>query len=183
MENRKTEIRFFTIADYEEEEAWLRRQHQNGWKLVRIALPCFYVFEECMPEDMAYRLDYTNDAEGSGHFQIFEDYGWESVGRFAGWLYLRKPVSAADPEQDGEIFSDNKARLDMIDLVVKTRFLPILILLVCVLIPNLVGCIQARGPLATALTAVFSALALLYLYLVVYCGLKLQKLREKYGNG
>ena len=29
MNNRKTLIRFFTISDYEEEEIWLRSQHQN----------------------------------------------------------------------------------------------------------------------------------------------------------
>ena len=43
---RKTKIRFFTIADYEDEELWLRRQHQNGWKLVKMTSPCFYTFEE-----------------------------------------------------------------------------------------------------------------------------------------
>ena len=35
MNDRKTLVRFFTIADYEEEEIWLREQHKNGWKLVR----------------------------------------------------------------------------------------------------------------------------------------------------
>ena len=49
---RKTFIRFFTIADYEDEEVWLRRQHQNGWKLVKLIVPCFYIFESCEPEDV-----------------------------------------------------------------------------------------------------------------------------------
>ena len=34
MNNRKTAVRFFTIADYEEEEVWLHNQHKNGWKLL-----------------------------------------------------------------------------------------------------------------------------------------------------
>ena len=33
---RKTLVHFFTIADYEEEEVWLRKQHNSGWKLVKI---------------------------------------------------------------------------------------------------------------------------------------------------
>ena len=33
MNSRKTVIRFFTVADYEEEEGWLHNQHKNGWKL------------------------------------------------------------------------------------------------------------------------------------------------------
>ena len=31
MSNRKTMIRFFTIADYEEEEIWLREQHKIAY--------------------------------------------------------------------------------------------------------------------------------------------------------
>lgn len=76
MNNRKTAVRFFTIADYEEEEVWLHNQHKNGWKLLRMIPPCFYIFEKCTPEDMAYRLDYKNNAETSNYFQIFRDYGW-----------------------------------------------------------------------------------------------------------
>lgn len=47
MSKTKTFLRLFTIADYEEEEQWLRSQHQKGWKLQKIYFPCFYVFEEC----------------------------------------------------------------------------------------------------------------------------------------
>ena len=42
-------IRFFTIADYEEEEIWLHNQHKSGWKLVNMFPPCFFYFEKCMP--------------------------------------------------------------------------------------------------------------------------------------
>ena len=57
---RKTLVRFFTIADYEEEELWLRKQHRNGLKLVKMTPPFFFTFEECTPEDVIYRLDYRN---------------------------------------------------------------------------------------------------------------------------
>ena len=53
MNNRKTVIRFFTIADYEEEEAWLQNQHKNAWKLLRMIFPCFYIFEKSTPEDVS----------------------------------------------------------------------------------------------------------------------------------
>lgn len=36
MNNKKTVIRFFTIADYEDEEIWLHNQHMSGWKLVKM---------------------------------------------------------------------------------------------------------------------------------------------------
>ena len=91
MNNKKTVIRFFTIADYEDEEIWLHNQHMSGWKLVKMIPPCFYIFEKCTPAKVAYRLDYKNNSETSNYFQIFRDYGWEYIGRCVGWLYFRKP--------------------------------------------------------------------------------------------
>ena len=45
MPETKTMIRFFTIADYEEEEIWLHEQHKNGWKLHKMIPPCLYILE------------------------------------------------------------------------------------------------------------------------------------------
>ena len=59
MGKRQTKIRFFTIADYNEEQTWLEEQHENGWKLVKVTAPCFFTFEECVPEEVSYRLELT----------------------------------------------------------------------------------------------------------------------------
>ena len=184
MNNKKTIIRFFTIADYEEEEIWLQNQHKNGWKLSRMIPPFFYVFEKCMPEDVAYRLDYKNNEETSDYFQIFRDYSWEYIGRCLGWLYFRKPSSKTNSEQDGEIFSDNESRVDMIHHVVKTRLFPAMIIFLCCVFPNFFKSINTSNPdpLAIVLAVFFSVMTLLYLYLIIYCGLKLRKLRKKYTN-
>lgn len=182
MNSRKTVIRFFTIADYEDEEIWLHNQHKGGWKLSKMIPPCFYIFEKCASEDVAYRLDYKNNTETSNYFQIFTDYGWKYIGRCVGWLYFRKPSSEMDSEQDGEIFSDNESRIDMIDHVIKTRLLPIFIIFLCCVLPNFFRSIATSNPLSSVFTVIFAALTLLYLYLIIYCGLKLRKLREKYSN-
>lgn len=182
MNNRKTAIRFFTIADYEEEEIWLHNQHKNGWKLLRTIPPCFYIFEKCAPEDVAYRMDYKNNAEISNHFQIFRDYGWEYIGRCLGRLYFRKPLSETTSEKDGEIFSDNEPRIDMINHMVKTRILPCLIMSLCCVLLNFSRSIETSDSFATAFTVIFSILMLIYLYLLIYCGLKLRKPRKKYKN-
>ena len=182
MDNRKTVMRFFTIADYEEEEIWLHNQHKNGWKLLRMIPPCFYIFEKCMPEDVAYRLDYKNNAETSNYFQIFRDYGWEYIGRCFGWLYFRKPLSEANSEQDSEIFSDNESKIDMINHVQKTRLLPLVIIFLCCVLPNFIRSVETSEPLASVFTVFFTIMTLLDLYLLIHCGLKLQKLRKKYRN-
>ena len=182
MNSRKTVIRFFTIADYEEEEVWLHNQHKNGWKLLKMIPPCLYIFEKCAPEDVTYRLDYKNNAETGDYFQIFKDYGWEYIGQCVGWLYFRKPSSQTDSEQDGEIFSDNESRIDMINPVVKTRLLPILAIFLCCVLPNFFRSIAISDPLAAVFTVFFAVMTLFYFYLLIYCSLKLRKLREKYRN-
>ena len=181
MNNRKTIIRFFTIADFEEEEAWLHDQHKDGWRLLKMVPPCFYVFERCMPQEVAYRLDYKNNAETGSYFQLFQDYGWEYIGRCVGWLYFRKAVSEMNAGQDGEIFSDNESRIAMINHVVKTRLLPLLVIFLCCVFPSFIRSMETYEPFAVVFTVLFAALTLLYAYLLIYCGLKLRKLRKRYG--
>lgn len=182
MSDRKTLVRFFTIADYEEEEIWLREQHKNGWKLVKTVVPCFYIFESCAPEDVVYRLDFKNNTEDRDYLQIFEDYGWEYFNSCMGWLYFRKPVSDTDTEQDSEIFSDDASRADMIEQIVKTRMLPLLVIFFACVLPNFFRSIEGGYPIANVFTILFTVLLLLYLYLFVHCGSKLRKLKKKYGG-
>lgn len=182
MSDRKTLIRFFTIADYEEEELWLRAQHRSGWKLEKTVLPCFYIFESCTPEDVVYRLDYKNNTESGDYLQLFQDYGWEYFNRCMGWLYFRKPVSETDTEQDHEIFSDDTSRIDMISHIVNTRMLPLLVIFFACLLPNFIKSIDGGVPSMDAYTVMLAVLLLLYLYLFVHCGVKLRMLRNKYGS-
>ena len=72
-------VRVFTIADYEEEEAWLRNQHKDGWKLVKMIPPCVYLFEACEPEDVIYRLDYRNSRQTDEYMQMLKDFGSVAV--------------------------------------------------------------------------------------------------------
>lgn len=180
MSNRKIKIRFFTIADYEEEEIWLRKQHKKGWKLCKTVLPCFYVFVKCQPEDVVYRLDYKNNNESSDYFQIFRDYGWEYFNRCMGWLYFRKPASALASKQDEEIFSDDNSRLDMISHIIRTRMLPLLVIFFGCLLPNFSRSLHESS--ADLFTVILSALVIVYLLLFTYCGLKLKRLKNKYSK-
>ena len=131
MQMSKTMIRFFTIADYEEEEIWLRKQHQSGWKIVKMIPPCIYVFEECEPEDVIYRLDYQNSEQTQEYMQMLRDFGWEYFAHCMGWLYFRKPADEAESAEDGELFSDNASRVDLVSHVVKTRLVPLAVIFLC----------------------------------------------------
>ena len=179
---RKTLIRFYTIADYEEEETWLRERHQAGWKLVQMTPPCFYVFESCAPEDVIYRLDYRNSKQTDEYMQMLRDFGWEYFEQCIGWLYFRKPADSMDSEADGELFSDNVSRADMVTQVVKTRLLPLCIIFCCCLVPNLSNVLRAADLSAggLVLAILFGILTAIYVYLIIHCGTKLNRIKKRY---
>lgn len=89
----KREFRFFSILEYEEEQAYLRAMHQSGWKLLRVSGLCLYSFEACEPEDVVYQLDYNKDglAHKAEYVQMFADCGWEYLQDYVGYSYFRKP--------------------------------------------------------------------------------------------
>ena len=76
--NIKRTVRFFTICDYEEEQAYLREMHSSGWKFLRLSELCVYHFEACAPEDVVYQLDFNQDglAHRDEYLTMFRDCGW-----------------------------------------------------------------------------------------------------------
>ena len=177
----KMKLRFFTVADYQEEEIWLREQHKNGLRFSKFIPPCFFLFEPCTPEDVIYRLDYKNEKQSSDYLQLFSDYGWEYLDSFGGWFYFRKPASEIQVENDGEIFSDPASKADMIRHIIKTRMLPLLAIFLCCVIPGWINSFRGDlGAEGTFFTILFSALLVLYLYLLIHCGRKLKKRKARY---
>ena len=183
---RKTELRLFTIADYEEEEIWLREQHRSGWKLVKMTPPLAYVFESCEPEDVIYRLDYKNAQQTEEYLQMLKDFGWEYFAHCMGWLYFRKPAAAAETEEDGELFSDGASRVELVSSIVKTRLLPMCLIFLFFLLPSILNLTRltdfgAGGRIVSAVFGVvFGALFGFYVFFITYCGIKLKKLRDRF---
>lgn len=181
MKDTKTIIRFYTIADFKEEENWLRQEHRNGWRLTKMKPPCFFRFERCEPEDVIYRLDFKNCAGSSDYFQMFADYGWEYAASCLGWLYFRKPAAEAEAENEGEIFSDTATKIDMIMHIMKVRMLPCLVILLCCVVPYL--CYAVEEGDAIGYVVFFSLLLIVYLYLIIYCGVKLIRIKKETEMG
>lgn len=173
-------FRLFTVADFEDEEKWLRDMHRSGWKLVKMIPPFVFKFEACEPEDVIYRLDFKDGIKDhSDYMQMFKDFGWEYCGRCFGWQYFRRPAAGMQTEEEGEIFSDNKSKCDNIGKVIRTRFLPLLILLCVVVIPNTIMCISER---MFGMSVFYIVMLLIYIALILHCGFKLNRLRSKYGE-
>jgi len=171
--------RVFTISDWMEEEEWLREQSKKGLKLFKVNPPVDFVFEEAEPADVVYRLDYKNTKASNEMKQMYLDYGWEYCGECFGWNYYRKPADQINSEQEGELFSDNQSKLEMVEKIIKTRMMPLVVIFFCCLVPNLTK-VFSRGPdiLDIIFTVFFAILFVLYIWLFIHCGTKLRKIKK-----
>ena len=179
----KTWIHFFNLSDYEEEEQWLREKHNDGWKLVKFLPPCFYTFESCTPEDVIYRVDYKNSRQTADYMQMVQDFGWEFFTQCVGWLYFRKPAADVDTEADGELFSDGESRVEMVQRIARTRLIPLTIIFFSCIIPNLMNAINGvMGVYSYIFTDFFGVMFIIYVYMIIYNGIKLTKIRNRYRS-
>ena len=175
MKNTKTEMRFFTVVDWEQEQEYLSRKHRDGWKFVKVNGLCFYHFEKCEPEDVVYQLDYNPEGmENKGEYvQMFADCGWEYLQDYLGYSYFRKPQ--AQMQTNESIFCDDESRLDMLMRVLKGRMLPLLGLFFALLISGIV--LQASMG-NTVLVCIYAALIALYGCVFVRFARKLLQYRK-----
>lgn len=177
MSATKTMVRFFTIADWEKEEAFLREMHRKGWKLRKGGI--IYNFERCEPEDVVYQLDYNQEGrkDKNVYVQMFEDCGWEYIQDFAGYSYFRKPTRTMK-ENEKAIFCDDASRLEMVRRVIRGRMIPLLIVFLLVLLPGMlwhVYPINENWPV----TFVFGCMVGLYAVVFVNLSIKLWRLSNK----
>ena len=178
---KKIKLRFFTVADWEDEERFLREQHKKGWKFVTFIPVCIFIFESCDPEDVIYRVDYKNNKHTDEYLQLIRDYGWEYVGTKLGWMGFRKPAGSVISEKEGELFSDNESKIKMINNIVKTRLLPLVFIFITCIIPNLINAIrESLGPTSKFFLIIFSLLSAIYIYLILHCSIKLRELKNRY---
>ena len=79
MKEKKRVFKYFTIMEYEQEQEYLRKQHQAGWRFERVAFPGIYTFVKCEPEDVVYQLDYNieGNINQQEYTRMFEDCGWK----------------------------------------------------------------------------------------------------------
>lgn len=170
-------FRFFTIADYEAEEAFLREQHRKGFALVRYGLPGFYYFTLSPQEDMVYRLDFPGEVPSlEAYRQFYQDYGWEYLFEVNGFHYFRKPAETAE---DTELFSDNSSRIALAERIFKTRLIPLLVIFCLCFIPQIVLSI-GRQPMAWSVLWVI--LFLVYGALFLHCGRGLLRMKRTYSS-
>ena len=180
MADTVTKIRVFTIADFKEEEVWLREMAQTGLHLKKMIVPCFYIFEKGEPRDVIYRLDFTNSDENGDYNRMLSEFGWENCGRCMGWIYWRRSADELANEREGELFSDDESRLELVKKVLLTRMLPLLTIFFCCVLPNLVRAIDGEYLWGGGFfLGFFSVMFALYVWLFIHCGGKLLRMKNE----
>lgn len=166
MKDKKVVFEFFTIAQYQQEEEYLCSVHEKGWQLEKIAFPSIYRFEKCEPRKVTYRLDYNPESEKNKaeYVKMFADCGWEYLFDYMGYSYFCKG-EAVDGERE-EIFCDNASRMDMLKRVFRGRMVTLIILFLCVILPQFCSNTVGHGSEGTpqkVFSVVFLAMAFLYM--------------------
>lgn len=180
----KREFHYFVLTDYEIEEEYLRRMHNNGYKFVKVTLPGFYYFEPCEPEDVVYKLDFNpkSEVDQKSYIQMYKDYGWEYLQDMNEYSYFRKRAADTKNQDDLEIFSDDMSKLDMLKRIFVKRMLPIMaIFLLCVVpqIPRLFHT-SAAGFAQGFLLGLGIVLFVVYVLIIGRCIAGFSRLQKKY---
>lgn len=195
----KREYHWFALTDYEQEENFLRKKHNAGYKLVKVTMLGTYYFEKCKPEDMIYKLDFNPQKpdDKDSYLQMFEDYGWEYIQDLNDYSYFRKrasdkmvddiELSAGGNETGGgddDIFSDNESRLDMMKRIFMKKMIPILIIFAALVIPQLLLAMHngSRSEAGFVILIMWAVLFAIYVALIIHCGLGFRRLGQKYKN-
>ena len=168
MKNTKTEFKYFTIAQWQKEEKYLREQHKSGWEFVSVNSIGLYHFRKCEPKDVIYQLDYNPESvtQKSEYIQMFRDCGWEYLQNFVGYSYFRKAASEMNGTEE-EIFCDDASRMDMIKRVFRQRMIPLLCPFFAIIIPQMLMQNHLDTPINHALFLIFCILFGLYLALFI----------------
>jgi hypothetical protein len=88
--------RFYSIADYEKEEAFLNEMASAGWNLTAVGF-CRYIFRRGNEGEYIYKLDMVERTESDevkeSYFNFLTECGIRVVGEFKDWIYLQKRAS------------------------------------------------------------------------------------------
>ncbi|MDD5922940.1 MAG: DUF2812 domain-containing protein [Eubacteriales bacterium] len=177
----KKKFRAFSIANYEAEEQWLREMHKEGWKFKSVRIPGIYTFEECVPEDVVYRLEFDdrNAAHQNDFQELCRDYGWNYLYSFNGYSYYCK--KGDDAEAENELFTDNASRLQMAETVFRRRYIPFLLVFLLLVIPNVYKGITGIQD-SIILNIIWYVMGAIYVIMTFRIGTEFIRMNRKYGS-
>ncbi len=176
----KKERHFFLLPEFEKEEEYLMEMAKKGYLLEKVSITGKYYFKKSNPANMIYRIDFNPDKDFESYIQMYKDYGWEYIQDLNGFSYFRK----VNDGTENEIFNDIESKIDMIEKISNRRMLPIIIIFLCTVIPNVIR-MTINETFTDTVSIIFYAfwivLLVVYIYTITRCTIGFNKLREKYN--
>ncbi|MCX8131799.1 MAG: DUF2812 domain-containing protein [Clostridia bacterium] len=106
-----SKFKWFWPWQDEIEEKWLREMSLRGYHLLGFRWPGFYHFLKGEPKNYVYRLDYKEDFDRNieEYLELFNQSGWEYIGRYMMWRYFRTEASG---DKLPDIYSDSASKIN-----------------------------------------------------------------------
>lgn len=170
-----TEYRFFTPADFREEQAYLELKHRQGKAFVGVH-NFKYTFKPASRMEMVYVRDYKeDDIFVDDYIAMYEESGWEFVYRTDEYFYFRTLQDSIVQPEELEIFSTDFDRAQYFGKLhmqwMSDAFVVLLVAVLGIIALTLAGCFEFTtfvdalfvGGVAFLLFCAVSVLAVLFI--------------------
>ena len=128
--------RFWTIAEYEQEEQWINEMARDGWALTAVGF-CRFIFRRSRPGKFIYKLDIvertTQDEVKESYFNFLTECGIRIVGEYKDWIYLQKRAADGPFDMKNDTYAKLRKVNKIYSFAIRTicRLLRIFMLLIC----------------------------------------------------
>lgn len=151
MRNRsemKKVWRFYTIAEYEQEEQWINEMAKEGWNLTAVGL-CRYIFRRGTPGEYIYKLDMVertaSDEVRESYFNFLTECNIRVVGELKDWLFLQKKAAEGPFDMKDDTYAKLRHINKIYSFSVRT-FCRLLTTFACIVVGCFVGLLISSNP-------------------------------------
>jgi hypothetical protein len=171
-------FKFFSPADYEKLEVWLREQRKNGLALQSAMVPGIFTFEKCEGENVIYKVEFLlkNTDEIKNYYELYENNGWKFICKNPFFNFFVRP---ANSPETGEPIATNEIRVEMLSNVLFNRLGIIDVLLLAIIVALSRPFFEGNNlnvPLFSLVCAVF----IILMCYTICAAVGYHKLRNKY---
>lgn len=140
--------RFYTIAEYEQEEQWLNEMAKEGWNLTAVGL-CRYIFRRGTPGEYIYKLDVVertaSDEVRESYFNFLTECNIRVVGELKDWLFLQKKASDGPFDMKDDTYAKLRHINKIYSFTMRT-FCRLLTTFACIVVGCFVGLLISSNP-------------------------------------
>ena len=140
--------RFYTIAEYEQEEQWINEMAKEGWNLTAVGF-ARYIFRRGTPGEYIYKLDMVertaSDEVRESYFNFLTECNIRVVGELKDWLFLQKKAAEGPFDMKDDTYAKLRHINKIYSFSVRT-FCRLLTTFACIVVGCFVGLLISSNP-------------------------------------